>query len=117
MTRICFPNIKLFGSVKYWKNIQLKCAEIKKLDIGLEFGLEHLIPVIDNIVKSVKILSKGKLLNQQLIEFWNSIYNFRSMSGGSAVTGWAKTLFPYIGSDNRQNGELDWKKGGWPHVS
>eukprot|EP01083_Nonionella_stella_P141728 437248_1 len=118
-TRSGIPNITLVGSVQDWKNVKNKCQQLEQLNIGLDFWLQHLMPIVDNIVQTVVFLSqnKDKALTKELIAFWDSIYSFENQSGGAAVTGWAKTLFPYL-YDHQivKNGELDWQKNGWPHV-
>jgi hypothetical protein len=110
------PEIRLIGSLDDWVKIQLKLQQILKMDIGLKFWLDHLIPVVDNIVSSVQLLAQSKNFTAELSRFGESIYHYRSMSGGSAVTGWSKTLFPYL-HDGKLNPELDWNGNGWASVS
>eukprot|EP01083_Nonionella_stella_P205287 747691_1 len=121
------PNITLIGSVQDWKKIQNKCEQLKQMNIGLDFWLQHLVPIVENIVKTVVFLSqnKDKASEKELIQFWDSIYSFNSESGGCTVSGWAKTLFPYLSEQDWrsgqtctvQNHELDWQKNRWANVS
>merc|ERR1712130_657013 len=106
------------GSLEDWKEVQSKCQAIAAMDIGLDFWLKHLMPIIQNIVDSVKTLKENDkndavTLNKELTMFWDSIYRFNSGSGGSVVNGWAKSLFPYL-NKGQNNEELDWTKQRMP---
>ena len=108
MTLSGIPEIRLVGSLADWKKVQTKCQKLKQMNIGLDFWLQHLLPVIDNIVDTVTILSGDGELNERLHDFWDSIYHLQSQSGGDGVSGWVKTLFPYD-IHQKKNPELDWE--------
>eukprot|EP00483_Globobulimina_turgida_P008990 UN09008 len=121
MTMSGIPQILLVGAVEDWKKIQAKCRKLKEMNIGLVIWLKHLMPIIDNIVETSVVLSGGTKLNTKLKYFWDSIYQFQSNSGGSAVSGWVKSLFPYD-IDGKPNQELKWdysdnEYGEWAHMS
>eukprot|EP01084_Bolivina_argentea_P012505 23410_1 len=118
MTRSGIPQVELIGTVEDWKAVQAKCVELQELKIDLDFWLEHVMPIVNNIVETVVFLSEneGKPLKDELTTFWNSIYSFHSSSGSETCSGWAKTLFPYL-AEGEKNEELDWQKGGWSRVS
>ena len=109
-TRTCsgIPEIHLIGEVSDWIKIQSKVTEIAEMDIDLDFWLKHLVPIVDNIVKTVQCLEENEnenassFLDSKLISFWDSIYHYMSMSGGSFVSGWSNKLFPYK-SDGKKN--------------
>ena len=100
-TRSGIPSITLVGSVEDWKKLQAKCQQLKEMDIGLGFWLKYLLPIIDKIVESSIRLSKKEKLTKQLSSFWDSIYHFDSMSGGSHISGWIAQLFPYDIDSNK----------------
>jgi hypothetical protein len=118
------PEIRLIGSVSDWLKVQSKVQAMAKMDIELDFWLQYLVPIIENIVQTVRFLgeeqaqSSSAKLDSKLVAFWDSIYQFSNMSGGSCVSGWAKTLFPYT-HDGKQNTELKWDYGeefNWPNM-
>lgn len=119
MTRSGIPSVSLVGTVADWQRVLTKCEAVKEMQIGLDWWLEEVIAVVANIVETVKLRADDakKALNEDLQQFWESVYHFQSMSGGEAISGWCKTLFPYVKEDQQRNNELKWQKGGWPHLS
>ena len=63
--------------------------------------------VIQQIVQTVELLEESKVLNQDLVNFWKSIYHYKAASGGPFVTGWCNSLIPYIFNNQSKKYEIN----------
>lgn len=80
------PEIKLQGTVEDYQKIIQSLKNFNK--IGLEKWANVLIPIFYTIISSLN----GK----ENYKFWNSIYKYHSGSGGTHISGWITSFFPYI---------------------
>ena len=62
-------SISLEGSLEDWEKIKYKLEYLSTK--GLEWWTKHLIPIIDNIILTKKLYTEKKILNEELIDFWN----------------------------------------------
>ena len=81
------PQITLEGTVDDWKKLRERTLGLAQYD--LDWWVEALEPVLDQFVAA----ASGSVDQQ----FWSTMYKQMNMSGGSYVTGWIITLFPYVG--------------------
>lgn len=86
MTACGIPYVVLEGSPQDWKWIKDQLPGLRKY--GLDFWIDDLQPVVDEIYNS----SKGKVNTS----FWQSIYKWQGESGGPLVSGWIIKFFPYM---------------------
>ena len=69
--------ITLEGSVEDWEKIKSKLNYISKF--ALNWWTKHLIPIIDNIIKTKKYFAKNKKLNNELINFWKNMIKIKEL--------------------------------------
>ncbi|RIB10449.1 hypothetical protein C2G38_2206107 [Gigaspora rosea] len=85
------PKITLEGTLEDWMKLQEKVNQLRKLNLELDFWLDRLEPVIWNLVATYR----GEI-NE---DFWSRIVkigkNFGSGGGGTYITGWMISFFPY----------------------
>ena len=86
-TRCGIPQITLEGTVDDWKKLRDRALGLAQYD--LVWWVEALEPVLDQFVAA----ASGSVDQQ----FWSTMYKQINGSGGSYVTGWIITLFPYVG--------------------
>jgi hypothetical protein len=81
------PRVELQGTVEDWKQLAASIRDLQGLFAGMDIApyYEHLAPVVDKIVAA---RSGGGIET----DFWNSLYKYKSGSGGPHVTGWI-TMF------------------------
>ncbi|CAG8481155.1 8926_t:CDS:1 [Cetraspora pellucida] len=97
------PKVTLEGTLEDWIKIQERVIQLRKLNLELDFWLDRLEPVIQNLVSTYR----GEIDE----DFWSKIMNVNVSygSGGdslSTVTGWILGFFPYNreGTAIRKNG-------------
>ena len=88
MTLCGIPEITLEGTTEDWIKLREKALSLGRFD--LKWWTEPLGEILEEFVRA----SSGKPNR----EFWQSIYKVRHGSGGTTVSGWIVTLFPYLGS-------------------
>ena len=81
------PQIKLEGTLADWQMLLERTKDLAKFQ--LEWWIDILIPILEQFIKAVD----GTEPNQC---FWQSMYKYRSMSGGDHITGWITAFFPYL---------------------
>jgi hypothetical protein len=91
-TRCGIPAITLEGTVRDWQELADRAQAFAQFD--LEWWLTPLQPILREFVAT----ARGDVRPA----FWESIYKFRTFSGGAAITGWITALFPYF-KDQRGN--------------
>ena len=67
--------IILEGTLEDWEKIKTKLNYLSK--IGLNWWTKHLIPIIDNIIKTKKYYQKNMILNDELIHFWKNMIKIK----------------------------------------
>jgi hypothetical protein len=84
---ICgIPEITLLGTVEDWQKI---IDDTKKLAIyDLSWWTDVLLPILHQFLET----AKGNVN----LKFWQSIYNYESMSGVSIISGWVVQFLPYV---------------------
>ncbi len=80
------PQITLTGTSEDWHSLRVRARQFA--DYGLEYWLEALDPVLAQFERAKS--------GDADIEFWRSIFRYRSGSGPAVMTGWANVLFPYL---------------------
>ncbi|WP_224369578.1 DUF4419 domain-containing protein [Hyalangium versicolor] len=80
------PSITLTGTPDDWRSVRRRASMLSEL--GLEWWTPSLLPVLDQIVRSVE--------GEPERAFWQSFFRHESSSGGNELTGWIQLLFPYL---------------------
>jgi hypothetical protein len=90
LTACGIPYVILEGKPEDWKWIKDQLPELRRY--GLDFWIDELQPVVDEIYKS----STGNVNT----DFWKSFYKWQGSSGGNTVSGWIIKFFPYLERDD-----------------
>ena len=61
-------SITLEGSLEDWKKIKTKLEYLSKSKFHLNWWTKHLIPIIDNIIKTKNYYDEHQNINNELIE-------------------------------------------------
>jgi hypothetical protein len=96
------PSITLTGTVADWKSIRQRAS------LFAEFGLEEWSEALDPILAQFVAAAQGNANKK----FWQSMFRYRSGSGGAAMTGWITTFFPYL-KDHRNELHLSPYLANW----
>ena len=67
--------ITLEGSLEDWEKIKSKLKYLSKF--ALEWWTKHLIPIIDNIIKTKKYYHQNKKINSELVSFWKNMIKIK----------------------------------------
>ena len=67
--------ITLEGSLEDWEKIKSKLKYLSKY--ALEWWTKHLIPIIDNIIKTKKYYNENKKINSELVSFWKNMIKIK----------------------------------------
>jgi len=93
---ICgISKIILEGSLEDWEKIKSKLNYLSKF--GLNWWTKHLIPIIDNIIKTKKYYQKNMTLNNELINFWKNMIKIKDKNGEyvrDIFNGWIIKFIP-----------------------
>jgi Domain of unknown function (DUF4419) len=89
------PAITLEGTPEDWQAISDRLEGFSRFD--LDWWLKPLRPILQQFIEA----SRGIVDHS----FWESLYKFHDESGGSLMTGWLSTLFPYL-REEATNGAL-----------
>ena len=115
MTSCGIPEVFLKGTPHDWELLRKKVELLRAYD--LDWWMEHLEPICDEFVLLSYHLHEQEELSSASRRFWSSIYHYRSLSGGPAVTGWVLALFPYLTSKQKpffvRNSGLEWNRQGF----
>lgn len=87
--------VVLEGTADDWRSIRVRASVFA--EYGLEEWTSVLLPILDRIVDAAE--------GEDDPAFWQSIFRYQSGSGGSLLTGWLQTLFPYL---TNNEDELVW---------
>ena len=93
---ICgISKIILEGSLEDWEKIKSKLNYLSKF--GLNWWTKHLIPIIDNIIKTKEYYQKNMTLNNELINFWKNMIKIKDKNGEyvrDIFNGWIIKFIP-----------------------
>ena len=92
--------IILEGTLEDWEKIKTKLNYLSK--IGLNWWTKHLIPIIDNIIKTKKYYQKNMILNDELIHFWKNMIKIKDKYDvyvPDVFNGWIIKFFPNYNED------------------
>ncbi len=80
------PEITLEGTPQDWRLILNRIQMLPRFDMG------WWMPALQVILEQFVEASEGRSVPM----FWESIYKFQMVSGGSRVSGWISAFFPYL---------------------
>lgn len=80
------PRVILTGTEDDWRRLREKASKFA------DYGLEDWIAALDPVLAEFERAKRGEVD----VEFWRSMFRYRSGSGPAVMTGWANVLFPYI---------------------
>ena len=89
--------IILEGSLEDWKKIKAKLNYLSKF--SLDWWTVHLIPIIDNIIKTKEFYDVQKKINNELIEFWKGMIKVKDgydMYNPTILNGWIIKFIPNL---------------------
>ena len=89
------PRITLLGTQSDWEGLYAKVAQWRQAYPGLEWWLDHLLPVLQAFAEA----AAGKAAEN--VDFWRRIYKAPTAAhygGDPRVTGWINVFFPYLES-------------------
>ena len=89
--------IILEGSLEDWKKIKAKLNYLSKF--SLDWWTVHLIPIIDNIIKTKEFYDVQKKINNELIEFWKGMIKVKDgydMYNPAILNGWIIKFIPNL---------------------
>jgi hypothetical protein len=90
-TECGIPSFHIQGKRSDWERIISKLDDIEDLLLP-KFAEAWLIPLRDTLSRFV--IAFDNTPDQS--KFWNSFFDYESESGGSMISGWINTLFPYV---------------------
>ena len=88
-------SITLEGSLEDWEKIKSKLEFLSTK--ALKWWTKHLIPIIDNIIKTKKYYGKNNKINQELIEFWKGMIRLKGkgdLYDPHMINGWIIKFIP-----------------------
>ena len=88
-------SITLEGSVQDWEKIKSKLEFLSNK--ALKWWTKHLIPIIDNIIKTKYYYQKDQRLNKDLIEFWKNMIKVKGKGDlyePHRINGWIVKFIP-----------------------
>ena len=88
-------SITLEGSLDDWKKIKSKLEFLTSK--ALKWWTKHLIPIIDNIIKTKEYYDKNKKINNELIDFWKGMIKLKGkgdMYEPHIINGWIIKFIP-----------------------
>ncbi|CAG8437545.1 9297_t:CDS:2 [Acaulospora colombiana] len=82
------PKITLEGTLDDWIKIQKKTKDLRKLSLEMDFWLDRLDPVVENLVATYK----GEIDQ----DYWSKVSSRQRFgSGPRSISGWMLGFFPY----------------------
>ena len=87
-TRCGIPTIHQEGTVEDWSRVKVKVLGFLEVDPTLSWWVTPVTEMIDGMIATAGGAGDAS--------FWESWYNYRSMSGVPTVSGHIRLLFPYV---------------------
>jgi hypothetical protein len=87
--------ITLEGTLEDWEKIKSKLIYLSKF--ALNWWTKHLIPIIDNIIKTKKYYEKNKKISGELVDFWKNMIKIKDKNGEyepDIFNGWIIKFIP-----------------------
>jgi hypothetical protein len=94
--------ITLEGSLEDWKKIKSKLQYLS--NFALKWWTKHLIPIIDNIIKTKQYFKENKQINNELIDFWKTMIRIKGKGDfydPHILNGWIIKFIPNLDDDNQ----------------
>jgi hypothetical protein len=107
-TRCGIPEIHIDGTKQDWINLKKNAHSLIGPLTGLNIWLKSLEEIFNNFIDAFD--SRKDMID---IDFWNQIYKHTNQSGGSVITGWIITLFPYLAENKKNKYIFSSKKKTW----
>ena len=88
-------SITLEGSLEDWQKIKSKLEFLSTK--ALKWWTKHLIPIIDNIIKTKEYYNKNNKINQELIKFWKDMIRLKGkgdLYDPHMINGWIIKFIP-----------------------
>jgi hypothetical protein len=89
--------ITLEGSLEDWKKIKSKLQYLS--NFALNWWTKHLIPIIDNIIKTKQYFKENKQINNELIDFWKTMIRIKGKGNAydpHVINGWIIKFIPNL---------------------
>ena len=89
--------ITLEGSLEDWEKIKSKLKYLS--NFALNWWTKHLIPIIDNIIKTKQYFNKNKQINNELIDFWKTMIRIKGKGDAynpHILNGWIIKFIPNL---------------------
>ena len=91
-------SITLEGSLEDWEKLKKKFEFVSKKEFGLNWWMEHLIPIIDKIIETKKCYIQYKKISNELRKFWKDM--IRAKIGDfyvpTVIDGWIAKFIPNL---------------------
>ena len=94
-------SIILEGSLEDWNKIKSKLKYLSKF--ALNWWTKHLIPIIDNIIKTKKYYSQNNKINNELIDFWKKMIRIKDKNDiyePDILNGWIIKFIPDLNGEH-----------------
>ena len=92
--------IILEGSLEDWQKIKSKLEYLS--NFGLKWWTNHLIPIIDNIIKTKKYYDKNKKINSEMVDFWKKMIRLKGAGNfydPHVINGWIIKFIPDLSGE------------------
>jgi len=92
--------ITLEGSLEDWEKIKSKLNYLS--NFALQWWTKHLIPIIDNIIKTKIYYKKHKKINSELIDFWKTMIRIKGrgdLYDPHILNGWIIKFLPNLSGE------------------
>jgi len=89
--------ITLEGSLDDWKKIKSKLKYLS--NFALNWWTKHLIPIIDNIIKTKIYYNENKKINNELVDFWKTMIRIKGkgdLYDPHILNGWIIKFIPNL---------------------
>jgi len=96
-------SIILEGSLEDWNKIKSKLKYLSKF--ALNWWTKHLIPIIDNIIKTKKYYSQNNKIDNELIDFWKKMIRIKDKNNiyePDIINGWIIKFIPDLNGEHPQ---------------
>lgn len=94
------PKFTLLGEPADWKKLYAKASVLAEYD--LTWWVKELLPVLEQF----ELAANGEVDK----DWWNSFYNYDSMSGGDSIDGHIVKFFPFIKTQDRKTNEVKYER-------